>query len=245
MSAFARAFAPSVLLALILGATGVAGSDAPAALAPSTNPSGTMRPASAADRTRFAAMSKAFTSTSLKAEVQKRFRVELTQQEKNSSGRLEINRGRVRLELDKGDENTLLVVNSKEILAVTFPPADLPNSPTQVVRISRKGSNVFRQGLLALLAERGFDKSFTITGVSQSGDELEYFLSPKSKDLGLRRAQARVAAATKTLRELRYWDELGNETHLRFDKTRVGEPIPMARFVFQIPKGAEVLSENH
>jgi outer membrane lipoprotein-sorting protein len=98
--------------------------------------------------------------------------------------------------------------------------------------------------IVGLLAQGGFLKYFSVVGVmaAPGDDQLKtiYFLQPQRELVEFTRAQARLTIDGKNIFELRYWDEIGNETSLLFSNTRLNPPLAESMFEYVPPKDADV-----
>jgi outer membrane lipoprotein-sorting protein len=204
----------------------------------------TVRSISLEDRQVFNSLNERFRKEAMQSKVSKTLKLSLLGQERKSAGQFLLQQGRMRLELS-GDENSLLVINSKKLYAVTLPAAGLKDAKTQVIEASLQNKNIKTSGLFLLLAKGGFDTVFNVTGVLEKGEkEQTYFLTPKKSNSGLKRAQLQVTSDGKYIKNLRYWDELDNETSYEFSDHKKQTQIAWKLFEYTPPADAEVLSEK-
>jgi outer membrane lipoprotein-sorting protein len=171
--------------------------------------------------------------------------LDLLGKEKKSKGQFLMQKGRLRMEL-KGDENTILVINSKKLYAVDMPPADKKDMKPNVIEANVNNSQVKKQGLMVLMAKGGFDSMFLVSGVVDSGpDQLTYYLSPKPETKGLRNAEVKIEKKEKPrLLALTYWDELNNKTAYLFTGHKKVDSLPAKTFDYTPPAGAHIEREN-
>ena len=179
---------------------------------------------------------------SIEMGVEKVLKLGLLGQERKASGKIWLSGGRVRMELE-GAEKSLLVVNKKNLWAVTFPPAEFKDAAIQVIRgdtTTKKGRS---QSIVSLLSLGGFLKFFTPTGMQAlpSGETI-YFLQPQKEQTDFKRAQVKVTKDKKTIQELRYWDERDNETSFEFKDVSFGKKVDEKLFQYDPPANADVMN---
>jgi outer membrane lipoprotein-sorting protein len=181
-------------------------------------------------------------AASITMAVQKNLKLGLLAQEKKSSGRIWISKGRMRMELD-GPEKTLLIVNKKNLFAVTYPSAEFKDAPVQVIKADMATKKGRSQNMLSVLTAGGVLKFFTAPSVQlvPNGEKI-FFLQPKSDQVDFKRAQMRTSKDGKTITELKYWDVQDNETDLVFSDIQFGTKIPSTQFDFTPPEKAEYLT---
>lgn len=179
---------------------------------------------------------------SITMDVTKEVKLGLVGSERKSKGQLELSKGEIRMELD-GSEHTLLVVNKKDVFAVTYPDKALKGAATQVIKGTVASSKAKKKSqssaLTNLLGPGGFLKSFKPTGVQQAGAETTYFLSPIGES-DMTRAQLKTA--DNQIKELHYWDARDNETIYQFSNISFDKPIPAKTFDYTPPADADVMN---
>lgn len=197
------------------------------------------------DRKLFDALSAEFQKGVMQADVEKKMTLELLEKTKVSKGQFQLQKGKLRMEL-AGDENTLLVINSKKLYAVALPPPDKKDMKTNVIEANVGSTQVKNQGLMVLMAKGGFDSMFLVSGVIDSGpNQLTYYLSPKPDTKGLRNAEVKLEKKEKPrLLELTYWDESNNKTSYLFSGHKAVSSLPAKNFEYIIPADANVERER-
>lgn len=182
------------------------------------------------------------TATSASMDVTKQVKLGLIGSERKSSGKLYLSKGQLRMELE-GAEKTLLVVNKKNLFAVTYPDAQLKGAAISVIKGETTSKKAQSQVLTSLLGSGGFLKSFKPTAL-QVGDqgELTYFLQPTNNQNEFTRAQMKVSKDGKEIRELRYWDARDNETALIFSNVKFGAKLDAQLFNYTPPADADVMN---
>src|SRR3989338_5392789 len=98
--------------------------------------------------------------------VKKTTKIPLLEQERHAKGTLWISNGRLRMELE-GAEKSLLVVNKKNLWAITYPPAEFKDAAVQVIRADTSTKKGRSQNFVALLSQGGFLKFFNATAVEK------------------------------------------------------------------------------
>ena len=71
---------------------------------------------------------------------------------------------------------------------------------------------------------------------------MQYFLQPEKQSVELKRAQITVSEKKKLITELRYWDDLDNETFYKFEKTKFNQSLDKKLFKYTPPKDADVMA---
>ena len=181
--------------------------------------------------------------------VDKTLKIGLLGEERKSSGSMWISDGRIRMELES-TEKSVLVVNKKNLWAATYPGADFPDAPVQVIKgesTSKKGQS---KNALSLLSVGGFLRLFKPSDIKKLADGSKaYTLLPKQGQTSdFKKAQVTVTPDGKAISELKYWDPRDNETQflfrdVTFDKKEVfGKKIEDKLFDFVPPKNAEIMN---
>lgn len=179
-------------------------------------------------------------SKSISMDLQKILKLEVLNQERKSKGRLLISKGRMRMEIDKPDQS-LVVVDKKNIWVVQYPPEELQGAALQVIRASAETKKGRSQSFIGLLVRGGITKYFRVLNTMTAKDGLTtYFLQPEAGTVEFARAQVTLDPRTQQLKELKYWDELGNETKFLFSKISFDKKIPANKFAYTPPKNADV-----
>jgi len=112
--------------------------------------------------------------------------------------------------------------------------------------------------VLILSPEKAFSRVMlaVISGKARLSQEFElvsgtpgengfYFLELKPQnDSSVSRLKLKVRVSTGEIKELWFWDPLGNLTHMTLENLRINPKIDKTRFAFRIPKGVEVIDET-
>lgn len=181
--------------------------------------------------------------------VDKTLKIGLLGEERKSSGSMWISEGRIRMELE-GNEKSILVVNKKNLWAATYPGAEFPDAPVQVIKgeaTSKKGQ---AKNALSLLSVGGFLRLFKPSEIKKRPDGSKaYTLLPKQGQTSdFKKAQVIVTPDAKAISELTYWDPRDNETQflfrdVTFDKKEAfGKKFEDKLFDYDPPKNAEIMN---
>ncbi len=182
------------------------------------------------------------TAKSVAMDVTKQVKLGLIGSERKSSGKLFLSKGQLRMELE-GAEKTLLVVNKKNLYAVTYPDPQLKGAAIQVIKGETASKKARSQALTSLLGSGGFLKSFKATALQVMDDgEKIYFLQPTNNQSEFTRAQFKVSQDGKEIRELHYWDARDNETILILSNIKFGTKIDPKLFTYAPPADADVMN---
>ena len=179
------------------------------------------------------------TATSISILLDKTVVAGLLKQERKSTGHLYISKGKMRLEIEAPDKSTM-VVDGKRVWVTSFPPAEFAKAAPQVLKLKYETKKGRSQGVLSLLSEGKFLKHFSVTGVDKGKNQTVYFLQPEQQSVEFKRAQALVSADGKTLQELRFWDEIDNETRFEFKKTDFNAKLKKELFNYTPPANADI-----
>ena len=182
------------------------------------------------------------TARSVTMDVSKHVKLGLIGSERKSTGKLFLAKGQLRMELD-GSEKTLLVVNKKNLFAVTYPDSQLKGAALQIIKGETTSKKAQSQALTGLLGAGGFLKSFKPTALQVSDDgEQTYYLQPTNNQSEFIRAQLRVSADGKEIKELHYWDARDNETTYGFSNSKFGAKLDPELFNYNPPADADIMN---
>lgn len=180
------------------------------------------------------------TSKGLKADVTKILTLKMLDQTRQFSGTLELMRpGLFRLEFQT-PERSLALTDGKTIWMVSYPSDPTIDTTTRVLR-SKNQDRVQSQALLTLLLGRGSLLSeFKLVDQKKEGSLTRFFLSPKKKMEEVVRVNILADQKKGEIASIQYWDGLENQTELKLTNTIFNSKPDRTRFVFEVPKGAEV-----
>jgi outer membrane lipoprotein carrier protein len=84
------------------------------------------------------------------------------------------------------------------------------------------------------------EDSFTIT-YKQSGNVTDFVLKPKTSDTLF--DSLRLSFRSNVINDMQLIDSVGQRTNILFFNVKMNEPVNASEFVFEIPKGADVIQE--
>lgn len=172
--------------------------------------------------------------------VDKTTKITLLEQEKKAKGHLYISSGKLRMEFE-GAEKSTLIVNKKNLWAVTYPPAEFKDAAIQVIHADTSTKKARSKNFVAMLTQGGILKYFNASGAQKENGAVLFFLTPKQELTDFKRAQVRVSSDGKKLLALNYWDDRDNETRLEFSDVKF-EKLDAKLFEFTPPTNADVMN---
>ena len=173
-------------------------------------------------------------------------KLEILGKENKSEGEIWINQGKIRVESQKPEVSTM-VTGSQFLWIETPPPKGFEDAKTQVLKTSLNSKRTQSQGLIQILIRGGVLKYFKISGVQSNKESdkemiVTYFLQPNKQSSELKRAQIQINSNSKEISQLRYWDQMNNETRFDFFETKFKQKIDQSIFQYQPPKDAEIMT---
>lgn len=175
----------------------------------------------------------------MKLQVEKTVVSELLGKTTSSTGEIIFGQGKFRWETMK-PEKSLVVFDGKTFWTLQEPPKEL-GGPAQVTR-SRIDGKARDQILIKLLSGGKLSSKFKVDdAVPVAGKkDVVIHLSPLKPDPNVKAFSVLLTGQPERLEEIRYTDEVGNQTTIRIlDSTTVKKPAADL-FKFEAPKGAEV-----
>ena len=160
---------------------------------------------------------------------------------KESTGEAWLDNGKMRLEIQK-PEPSKIIADKQFLWIESPPPKDFKDGKTQVLRASLNSDRAKNQGLIQLLTRGGVLKYFKVSGIQSDEKTITYFLQPDKQALEFKRAQIVITTDKKEIKELRYWDQMDNETTFTFLDTTFDQKLPKDLFNYNPPKDAEVIT---
>lgn len=159
---------------------------------------------------------------------------------KVSEGEAWLNMGQMRLEIHKPEPSKIIA--DKSYLWIESPaPKGFKEAQPQVLKASLKSKQAQSQGLIQMLTGGGLLKYFKVAGVQRLSGQVIYFLQPENQAVEFKRAQITVGKKAQVIDELKYWDQMDNETSYRFTKTEFHQKIKTSKFDYIPPKNAKVI----
>ncbi|MCB0377667.1 MAG: outer membrane lipoprotein carrier protein LolA [Bdellovibrionales bacterium] len=160
---------------------------------------------------------------------------------KESSGQAWLAKGKMRLEMQKPSASKM-VADGQYLWIESPPPEDFEGGKTQVLRASLSSDRAKSQGLIQLLTGGGVLKFFKVSGIQEDKEQITYFLQPDKQAVEFKRAQLKVSKKSADIVEIRYWDQMDNETAYIFEKTNFEQKLDGKLFSYKPPKDAEVIT---
>ncbi len=180
-------------------------------------------------------------ASSVTSRVSKSLKLGLLGKEKQAAGQLWIAGSKFRMELD-GSEKTLLIINKKNLWAITYPDERFKGAAIQVIRGEVASSQARSRAMIGLLTQGDLLKYFEPTGVLSSPESVTFFFKPKSEPGDIKRVQLKVSSQEPRIDEVRFWDGRDNETQFKFEGVTFGKKIDNKIFDFKPPQNADVMN---
>lgn len=164
-------------------------------------------------------------------------------QSEEATGKLYVQKGKLRLEVqNKENDKSLVVADGSYLWLVTPPPKEFKNAKTQVLKASLTTKQARSQGLLQILTEGGILKYFKITSADKEGELERYNLQPNKEAQELKRVRLLLDPQEKTIVSLKYWDNMDNETTYDFSSVKFNQKVDKKLFQYVPPKNADVVT---
>ena len=161
--------------------------------------------------------------------------------QRQSQGEAWLHQAKMRLEIHK-PQPSKIIATENFLWIENPPPPDFKEARTQVFKVSMKSRQARSQGLVQLLAHGGVLKYFNVSGVRTEKEKVTYFLQPKNQSTEFKRAQLQVNIRKEEISQLRYWDQVGNETIFDFLKTEFNKKMDKKLFEYTPPEGSRVMT---
>lgn len=172
-----------------------------------------------------------------KLDVEKTVVSELLGKTTTSKGLITLGSGKFRWETTE-PEKSLIVFDGKTLWTLQTPSPEL-GGPAQVTKSTLNGK-ARDQILVKILGGGKMSSKFEIRRSESGDDGFVVQLAPLKPDPTVRDFSVVLGGKPERLREIRYGDEVGNQTKIRIlDSSTVKKPAKDL-FKFQAPKGAEV-----
>jgi len=180
-------------------------------------------------------------SEAVEIKISKKVHLSLLDETKESSGKLVLSKGRLRMEIEPPDES-LLVMNKNIIWLATPTPEEL-GGKTQVLKIpSSKLSQQSRAPIAFLLGKESVWDQFVVQGEERKNSVTELKLKQKSskEKADIKSVNLWIDHKNQRIEKLAYKDELDNETSYRFLETDFKAKPEDKKFEYVPPKDSEV-----
>lgn len=175
--------------------------------------------------------------------VNKTDKLSALDQTKNSTGTLQMKKGRFRLQLENSEnskEKSQIIVDGKTLWYIVPPIKGEKDSKTQVAKTNLKNKKSGSQSLLKILTEGGVFQFFDVVKSVEDGDLIVYFLKPNKASTEMQKAQLMVSKEKQTISQLKYSDAIENETTYQFTSIEFDKPIKDSEFSYSPPKDAQI-----
>lgn len=161
---------------------------------------------------------------------------------KNSEGEVWINKGQLRLQINK-PEPSKIIAGKKYLWIESQAPEGFgeASSKLQVVQTTLDSKKAQSQALIQLLANGGILKFFRVSGIQKANGRVTYFLQPDKQSVEFKRAQIVVNPKSLVIEKLKYWDQVDNETTYSFSDAHFNKKIDPKLFSYKPPKDAELI----
>lgn len=179
-----------------------------------------------------------YQKSSVKASIEKVVKMVVLEKTEKSEGDLYFSKGKFRLEMK--DPSSTVIVQDGKTLWIASKLVDFGGT----WQVSKTNSRSLKksQALMGLLFdEKGVWKDFETADETTGKDGTTWTLMPKkTANTEISKLLVRVNPKDKTILEVRYWDNLENETSYIFQTQKFGAKIAASKFTYKPPKGAEV-----
>lgn len=187
-------------------------------------------------------MKKYQTAPAVKIELSKTVTLSLLDETKTSEGELYFSKGKMRLEIQKPEETTIVL--GEQFLWVAIPTPKELGGKMQITKIKSKGSSAqSKVPLVALLSTTSaWDAMKIIKETKTKEGHLRFDLVPQKPDIfgEITSVTIEIKKSSKQLMTLVYKDELDNETKYNFRNTNFKAKVAKEMFSYVPPKNAEI-----
>ena len=172
-----------------------------------------------------------------KLDVEKTVVSDLLGKTTSSKGEIVLGKGKFRWETTS-PEKSLVVFDGKTLWTLQQPIAEL-GGPAQVTK-SQVSGKARDQILVKMLSGGKLSQKFRVQDAIQDQSETILRLSPVKPDPNVKDFSVVLGGKPEKLHEIRYGDEVGNQTTIRILGTETVKKPAKDLFKFEVPKGAEV-----
>ena len=160
--------------------------------------------------------------------------------QRQSEGEIWIDKGKMKLEIHR-PEPSKIIADSRFLWVENPPPKDFKGAKTQVFKASLNSKRAKTQGLLQMLIQGGVLKYFRVSGVQAGEKQMSYFLQPNNQSVEFKRARIQIKVMEEEISQIRYWDQMDNETTFEFLVVKFNQKIEKTFFDYEPPADAEVM----
>ena len=161
--------------------------------------------------------------------------------QRQSQGEAWLYQGKMRLEIHK-PQPSKIIAGEDFLWIENPPPPEFKEARIQVFKVSLKSRRARSQGLVQLLAHGGVLKYFHVSGVRTEKEKVTYFLQPKNQSAEFKRAQLQINIEKEEISQLRYWDQVGNETIFDFLESEFNKKMDKKLFEYTPPEGSRIMT---
>jgi len=161
--------------------------------------------------------------------------------QRQSEGEIWVDKGKMRLEVHR-PEPSKIIADSHFLWIENPPPKDFKGAKTQVFKASLKSKRAKTQGLLQILIQGGVLNYFRVSGVQTGEKQMTYFLQPNNQSIEFKRARIRIKIMEEEISQIRYWDQMDNETTFDFLIIEFNRKIEKTFFEYKPPADAEIMT---
>ena len=176
-------------------------------------------------------------SKTLQMEIRKRVMQTVLNRETTQEGQLWSVPKKLRIEFTRPNY-AAVVVDGQFVWMETHAPKDLGGG-IQVAKTKVDYSKK-SQGWMALLGRREIVEHFTIQRAFRREQKVVFELQPRGEFQDLTRAELEILPSEEQISQIKFWDDLENETTLLFSKIEVGAKLKEGLFRYTPPKGVSV-----
>ncbi len=174
----------------------------------------------------------------VKAKVQRIVKMTLVGKETNGDGELDLYNGKLRWEYNTPEKN-VVIFDGQALWTIQYAPEEM-HVPPQVTKAYANGPKKDQILFSLFLGKNSLLDVFDVKSEVATGDVVTYQLVPKKDKMKVKNFQVQVDKSKKWLKQIKYTDDAENETELNFKETKFGGKPNKSKFVFTLPKGAQI-----
>lgn len=156
--------------------------------------------------------------------------------ESKFKGTIYLGANKFRMNVEEPEKNQI-IFDGSTIWNVQFPPKELPG-PVQIAK-AKLDKNSKKQILIStLISKDGLQRNFKLNKEEKQDFTTKYFLTPLNPELNLKSLEVNVKESKFI--SLTYKDDVGNLTHLDFEKTEFSSKTNLKIFKYKPNKEDQV-----
>lgn len=179
-------------------------------------------------------------SALVEMEVEKAVKSELLDTVTKYKGKIYLSSGLFRFD-NLEPEKSLLVFDGTYLWNEQSPPVEFPG-PVQVAKSVISKKNKSQILISSLLGQGGISENFKIIKEQKENGNIVFTVEPKTPDLSIKSLDIVVQSKLKTVNELKYKDDVGNETKMVFTNTKFKNKKNNKLFKYAPPKNSQVIN---